>query len=81
MLDYYSLRWQANDMAALGCGPPPGLGAAPEATLLPQLNHPVVNETLGTWGQSFVFTLINLATTPHPPMLIPLECISFNTVK
>ena len=42
MVDYWSLRCQANGAAAPGPGPPPGLGGdesgpvAPEAGLLPQ---------------------------------------------
>ena len=41
---------------------------APEAGLLPQrveLSHLVVDETLGTWGQSLAFALINLTTVSH----------------
>lgn len=30
-----------------------------------ELSHLVVDEILGTWGQSFVFTPVNLATVPQ----------------
>lgn len=42
-----------------------------------ELSHLAMDETSGTWGQSTVFALINLATIPHPLVHVYLKCISY----
>ena len=44
-------------------------------------SHLVVDEVPGTWGQSFVFALINLATTSHPPMCGSLGFFSWDPME
>lgn len=46
-----------------------------------KLSHLVVDETLGTWGQSFIFALINLAAIPHPPMCGSPKCFPCSSVE
>lgn len=40
-----------------------------------------MDEALGTWGQSFISTPINLTTTPHAPCMGPQKCFSHDSVE
>lgn len=46
-----------------------------------ELSHLVVNETLSTWGQSFIYTPINLTITPHPSIHGSPKCFSCNSIS
>lgn len=68
---------QANGTAPLGPGPSSGLGEDKYASQDPEvdfflreteLSQLVLDETSDTWGQSFLFVPINLATIP--PILL-----------
>lgn len=46
-----------------------------------ELSRLVVNETPDTWGQTFISTPTNPATTPHPPLLGSPRCFSRNSME
>lgn len=61
-------RAQGNSITVLDPNPPGGYCAHEDQDFFPsktELNYLVVDETSGTWSQSFVFTPVNLVTMPQ----------------
>lgn len=80
-----SLCWtcgvQGDSITVLDPDPPDGHQAQDFFLSDAKLNHLVVDETVGTWGQSFVFTPTNLTTTSHLPLCRSLKCFPRDCVE